>query len=127
MIYTYLSSNNYDSSQLWVRLQMFSGILPAILKPVSVLCGISSTPDANKSARGLNLAPPTALPANKPVTRCLSQASTLDSHGDSSSSSRNESSADEEVFARMAIHGRVARKAGRHVLRGGKLVLSRES
>jgi hypothetical protein len=103
---------------------MFSSIIPAIFRPVSVMCGLTSPPDCRSSNKGVNKDQTTAIPENKPVSRCISQASTHDSTDDSSSSSRRDSADEDEVCARMAQLGKAARKAGRHVLRGNKLVLS---
>jgi hypothetical protein len=102
---------------------MLSSFIPDILKPVSVMCGLAAIPGADEvkgkgatSAIGIS----EAGLAKKPVSRCISSAST-----DDSNSSCSESISDAEVINRMASLGRLARKAGRHVLVGRKLVLSR--
>ena len=104
---------------------MFSSIIPDILKPVSVMCGFASSANSYNADTDFYNTPPSmaqAVPANKPVSRCISHISGEST--DDSTSSRQETISDEEVCARMAVVGRAARKAGRHVLTGGRLVLS---
>jgi hypothetical protein len=106
---------------------MLSSLVPAFLKPVSVLCGLSSS--AEKSV-DLESQETTQSYVNrqgrkdKPAERAVSNANSNVSTDESTSSSRSHISCDEEICARMAQLGRDARKAGRHVLRGNKLVLS---
>ena len=105
---------------------MFSSFIPDILKPVSVMCGLGRASESTSTSLGYNTTTPSAaekLPANKPVTRCISQITACASTDDSTISN-GESVSDEEICARMASLGRIARKAGRHVLVGDKLVLS---
>jgi hypothetical protein len=104
---------------------MISSFVPSFLKPVTAMCGLGSY--TKKDDIQVSIDEPISgnlkVPAEKPMTRCISQTSASVSTDDSSSS-RHESVSDEEVCARMAQLGRAARKAGRHVLRGNKLVLS---
>ena len=104
---------------------MLSSFIPEILKPVSVMCGFSASSGQVEAGEGAtmstNIISETGI-AKKPVSRCISSVSTADD----SNSSSCESVSDEEVFNRMATLGRLARKAGRHVLVGRKLVLSRQ-
>jgi hypothetical protein len=90
------------------------------------MCGLGSysNKDDGKVSVDASALDTLKVPAEKPMTRCISQSSANATTEDSTSSSRNESVSDEEVCARMAQLGRAARKAGRHVLRGNKLVLS---
>jgi hypothetical protein len=105
---------------------MFSSFIPDILKPVSVMCGLTATPETTATRERVSSSPrktPADVPASKPMSRRISQASSSASTDDSVKSQKDLCS-DEEAYARMATLGRVARKAGRHVLVGDKLVLS---
>lgn len=105
---------------------MFSSLIPDILKPVSIMCGLSKTPESNSTHQGYTTTPPSTaahVPANKPVSRCISHSSASASTDDSHSAS-SDSHSDEEICNRMANLGREAKKAGRHVLVGDKLILS---
>ena len=101
---------------------MLASLIPDILKPMSVICGLSSSSDSTAAKTGFMSSPDYIAEAGlayKPMTRCISSTSTNDYD-----STRSNDMSDEEACLRMAAHGRAARKAGRHVLVGGKLVLS---
>lgn len=105
---------------------MLSSFVPSFLKPVSALCGLASYGDQNVSNVSSSDVTSTSghFPVEKPIARCISQSCSSAATDCSSSSPHREAMSDEEVCARMAQLGRAARKAGRHVLKGNKLVLS---
>ena len=107
---------------------MMSYIPDVLLKPVSAMtskCGFplshQQTPESATSHRIISTNTPPSAPVEK-TTRCVSNAST--SADDSSDSPLTSQESFDEICIRMAGHGIAARRAGRHVLVGNRLVLS---
>jgi len=111
---------------------MLSFIPDLLLKPVAAMtnkCGLSfyqypsadtSSTDTSKS----NCDNQTRIKETKLTVRAVSSASTVCGDGSDSARSHFDDLSDEEVCRRMAILGKSARKAGRHILAGNRLVLS---
>ena len=104
---------------------MMSYIPDVILKPVAAMtskCGFNITHQVSQGASNSRWSEtPPSLKAGKSL-RCISTTSTAEE--DFAAESTEGSTSDEIICNRMALLGRAARKAGRHVLVGDRLVLS---
>ena len=107
---------------------MIAYIPDAILKPVAAMtnkCGFNFPHQVSERAQEQSSTNWSATPASLKATKSMRGVSTTSTAVEDSVGLISEDSAsDEEVCKRMAQLGRVARKAGRHVLVNGRLVLS---
>jgi outer membrane lipopolysaccharide assembly protein LptE/RlpB len=111
---------------------MISLLPDIILRPVAAMtskCGFSfykeSSPSVNSNTTGISSNDESSEPTHpKASARAVSTVSTVCGDGSDSARSTSDEISDEEVCRRMASLGRSARKAGRHILVGSKLVLS---
>jgi hypothetical protein len=111
---------------------MISFLPDIIMRPVAVMtskCGFSfyqqASPNTDINTTGISSNDESSKPVHtKAAVRAVSSVSTICGEGSDSARSNLGEISDEEVCRRMATLGRSARKAGRHILVGNKLVLS---
>ena len=103
-----------------------------LLKPVSAMtsrCGLnlyqnpSSTDTTRGSENSLSQFTPPTVPVKDPL-RSVSGISTTYTESAPLTPSSQDGISDDEVCRRMAVLGKAARKAGRHVLVGNRLLLA---
>lgn len=112
---------------------MMSLIPDVLLKPVAAMtskCGLNlyqNNPTASDTTRGSENSSSQLTPPMVPVKetlRSISGVSTACADSNCRTPSSQDGISDDEVCRRMALLGKAARKAGRHVLVDGRLVLA---